>query len=67
MPPITVTASGGRRGRSRGVRRKVNEFDLRSWSAILFEIFTRQIEGKRARAGNILEISFEFETWNKHP
>lgn len=66
VPPLTVMASGGRRGRS-VVRRTVNEFDLRRWSTILFEILTKQIKGKRARTGHILEVPFEFETWNKHP
>lgn len=63
-PPFTVIASGGRGGRSRGVRRKVNEFDLDRWSVILMEVFNRQIEIDN-RVGNTLETSFEFGTWNK--
>lgn len=32
------------------------------------EIFNRQIEIRREfNVGNILETSFEFETWNKYP
>lgn len=38
-------------GWSKGVRRKVSEFDLDRWGVILVEIFNRQIEIKRETAG----------------
>lgn len=67
-PPSSVIANGGGGGRSRGMRRKVSEFDLDRWDVILVEIFNRQIEIRREfNIGNILETSFEFETWNKYP
>lgn len=47
-PPFPVIARGGGTGRSRGVRRKVTEFDLDRWSVILLEICNRQIEIERS-------------------
>ena len=66
-PPSSVIANGGGGGRSRGMRREVIEFDLDRWDVILVEIFNRQIEMREFSVGNILETSFEFETWNKYP
>lgn len=38
-------------GRSKGVIRKVSEFDLHRWSIILVEIFNRQIKIERETTG----------------